>query len=151
MAKPYSGIRARNLKPGGKRKAPSIELRQYLRNGRALVAKETFAIVKTNRTCAGAFAVIRDRRETSCVIDEAKLPSQRFLGLERGWRLVTFDMTLPFSLIGFFAAISRALADERIGLLAISSYSTDHIFVKDKDLDRAGKALGKLGINVVRL
>ena len=49
------------------------------------------------------------------------------------------------------AAVPRALADERSGLLAISSISTDHISVKDKDLDRAGKALGKLGINVVRL
>jgi hypothetical protein len=127
------------------------DLIKYFKDGRALVAKEMYAIVKARRACSGAFAVIRDKNETSCVIEESRLRNQKFLGIEGRWRLITFDMILPFGLIGFIAQVSGALADENISLLAISAYSTDHILVKDKDLERAVKALEKLGFSVHRL
>ncbi len=132
-------------------KMKESELREYFKNGRILVAGETYAIVKSRRACAGAFAVIRDRNETSSIIEEAKLGNQKFLGIEGGWRLITFDMILPFGLIGFFAHVSGVLAREGIPILAISAYSTDHMFVKGKDLDRAVKALARLGFSVRRL
>jgi hypothetical protein len=127
------------------------DLLKYFKSGRALVAQEMYAIVRARRACAGAFAVIRDRNETSCVIEESKLRNQKFLGIEGRWRLITFDMILPFGLIGFIAQVSGALADENISLLVISAYSTDHILIKDKDLDRTVKALEKLGFSVHRL
>jgi len=127
------------------------ELREYFRHGRILVAAETYAIVKSRRACAGAFAVVREGDETSSVIEESRLRNQKFLGIEGDWRRITFDMILPFSLIGFFAHVSGALAREGIPIFAISGYSTDHIFVKNKDLDRAVDALEKLGFSVRRL
>jgi len=127
------------------------ELREYFKNGRILVARETFAIVKSRRACAHAFAVIRDRNETSSIVEEGKLGNQKFLGIEGGWRLISFDMILPFGLIGFFAHVSGAMAREGIPILAVSAYSTDHMFVKGKDLERAVKALARLGFSVRRL
>jgi uncharacterized protein len=127
------------------------ELREYFKSGRILVARETYVIVKSRRACARAFAVIRDRNETSSIVEEGKLGNQKFLGIEGGWRLITFDMILPFGLIGFLAHVSGALAREGIPILALSAYSTDHMFVKSKDLDRAVKALAKLGFSVRRL
>jgi hypothetical protein len=127
------------------------ELREYFKHGRVLVAAETYAIVKSRRACAHAFAVVRDRNETTSIIEQSKLRSQKFLGMEGDWRLISFDMILPFSLIGFFAHVSGGLAREGIPIIAISAYSTDHIFVKNKDLDRAVKALEKLGFSARRL
>lgn len=127
------------------------ELREYFKHGRILVTKETYAIVKSRRACTGAFAVVRDGNETTSMIEESRLRNQKFLGIEGDWRRITFDMILPFSLIGFFAHVSGALAREGIPLMAMSAYSTDHIFVKNKDLDRAVKALAKLGFAVRRL
>ena len=127
------------------------ELRDYFRQGRILVAAETYAIVKSRRACSDAFAVIRDANEVSSVVEESRLRNQKVLGIEGDWRRITFDMILPFSLVGFFAHVSGALAREGIPIFTISSYSTDHIFVKDKDLDRAVKALEKLGFSVRRL
>jgi hypothetical protein len=127
------------------------DLLKYFKDGRALVAREVYAIVRARRACANAFAVIRDRNETTCVVEESKLRNQKFLGIEGRWRLITFDMILPFGLIGFIAQVSGALADENISILAISAYSTDHILVKDKDLDRAVQTLEKLGMSVRRL
>ena len=127
------------------------EIQEYFKNGRAVVAKETYAIAKTRRAIAGAFAIVRDRNEISCVVEESKLRPRQCLGIEGDWRLLTFDMILPFSLVGFFALISSALAEAGISIFTISAYSTDHIFVKNKDLERAVKSLETLGMTIRRL
>lgn len=127
------------------------DLREYFKSGRILVSAETYAIVKSRRALAGAFAVIRDANETSSVVEETRLGNQRLLGCEGDWRRITFDMILPFTLIGFFSHVSGALAREGIPIFAISAYSTDHLFVKNKDLERAVKTLEKLGFSVRRL
>ena len=127
------------------------ELRTYFKNGRALVSARTYAIVKTKRACVNAFAVVKDDRETTCVIEESRLGAQKYLGMEGDWRMITFDMLLPFSLVGFFAGVSGALAEAGVSIFTISAYSTDHVFVKSRDLDKAVKTLEKLGMSVRRL
>ncbi len=124
------------------------DLQSYFKNGRAIVSAKTYVIVKSPRAFADAFAVIRDANEITCVIEESKLRSQKLMGIEGDWRLITFDMILPFSLVGFIAQVSGALAKHGISILSFSAYSTDHIFVKNKDLDKAVKTLRKLGFNV---
>jgi hypothetical protein len=126
-------------------------LREYFRNGRAVVAPGTYAIVKTKCALVNALAVIKDDREITCIIDESKLGAQQFLGFEGDWRMITFDMVLPLSLIGFFAAVSGALAEAGVNLFTISAYTTDHVFVKDQKLETAIKALEKLGLSVRQL
>lgn len=54
-------------------------------------------------------------------------------------------MVLPFGLVGFLAKVSKVLVDEKISIFAISAYSTDHILVKKKDLEKAIKKLENLG------
>lgn len=127
------------------------DIRTYFKNGRAVVSAETYAILKTKRACANAFAVIKDSRETTCIIDESKLGAQKFLGFEGDWRMITFDMVLPLSLVGFFASVSGALADAGVNIFTISTYTTDHVFVKNQKLDIAVKTLEKLGMSVRRL
>jgi hypothetical protein len=126
------------------------ELRQYFKNGRAVVAPGTYAIVKSKRALVNSFAVIKDDRETTCIIEESKLGAQKFLGFEGDWRMITFDMVLPLSLVGFFAAVSGALAEAGVNIFAVSAYTTDHVFVKDQKLETAVKALEKMGMAVRR-
>jgi hypothetical protein len=123
----------------------------YFKNGRAVVSAGTFAIVKTRRALAGSLAVIKDSRETTCIIDESRLGSQKFLGFEGDWRMITFDMVLPLSLVGFFAAVSGALAEAGVNIFTISAYTTDHVFVKNPKLGTAIQALEKLGLTIHKL
>ncbi|HLC51337.1 MAG TPA: ACT domain-containing protein [archaeon] len=117
----------------------------YFRNGKVYVWKETFAVVKSKKTHPDAFANIVDKNETTVIIEQSKFNEKDAIETEKGWKILTFDMVLPFGLVGFMAKASQALADEKIPIFAISAYSTDHILVKEKDLAKATKKLESLG------
>jgi hypothetical protein len=65
---------------------------------------------------------------------------------EKFFRLITFDVKLPFDLTGFLSYVSTLLANENIPIFAISAYSTDHILVKEEYLDKAKEVLKKDGM-----
>ena len=109
---------------------------------------ESFAIVKAKSVPKDFFAIIKDKSELTVVIEESKLNEVSAFGVEAGYKLLTFDMTLPFGMVGFLSRISTALADEKISILAFSSFSTDHLMVKQDDADRTKKVLRKLGFEV---
>lgn len=59
---------------------------------------------------------------------------------EDGWRCFRIEGVLDFSLIGILAEISTLLAEESIGIFAISTFNTDYIFVKrEREMDALGK------------
>lgn len=60
---------------------------------------------------------------------------------EKDWRILKVEGPLDFSLIGILAFISNTLADIEISIFAVSTYDTDYILVKEKDLERAVDAL----------
>lgn len=122
-----------------------MELKDCFRNGKVYVWKETFAIIKSKKTYADAFANIIDKNEVTVIIDQSKFNQKDVIEIERDWKIFTFDMILPFGLVGFLAKVSQALADEKISIFAISAYSTDHILVKEKDLEKAKRKLENLG------
>ena len=122
-----------------------MELEDYFKKGKVYVWKETFAVVKAKRPLPDAFAVIQDKNEITVVIDQSRVNDEDVIELEKSWKLITFDMILPFGLVGFLARVSQALADENISIFAISAYSTDHILVKQKDLPQAINKLENLG------
>jgi len=126
-----------------------MKLEDYFRNGKVCVWKETFAIIKAKRSFPGAFATIQDKNEITVIIDQSKIDNNEdVIKTEKDWKLLTFDMFLPFELIGFLAKISKILADEQISIFVISAYSTDHILIKEKDLSGAIAKLKILGCEV---
>lgn len=56
---------------------------------------------------------------------------------------------LDFSLIGILSKILGVLAEEKIGIAAVSTFNTDYIFVKDNQLQRAAEALSKAGYKIL--
>lgn len=120
----------------------------YFDNGKVYVWKETFAVVKAKSHVPGAFAVIHDKSEITAIIEQSKVRDEYVIEIEKDWRMLTFDMVLPFDLVGFLAGILKAMAEEKISIFAISAYSTDHILVKERDLAKAIVRLEKLGFSV---
>ncbi|MDH5715627.1 MAG: ACT domain-containing protein [Candidatus Aminicenantes bacterium] len=125
-----------------------MRLEDYFKNGKVYVWKETFTVIKSKRPLPDAFAVIQDKNEITVVIDQSKINEEDIIEIERDWKILTFNMVLPFDLVGFLAVVSSTLAEEEISIFAISAYSTDHILVKQKHLAIAVKKLKALGCSV---
>ncbi len=68
---------------------------------------------------------------------------------EKDWRVLKVEGTLDFSLIGIISSISTILANEKISIFAISTFDTDYILVKDKDVDNATNALSNEGYEII--
>ena len=122
-----------------------MDLENYFKNGKVYIWEETFAIIKSKKEYPMAFVNIIDKNETTVIIEQSKYDEENVIEIEKDWKILTFNMVLPFGLVGFLAKVSKVLADEKIPIFGISAYSTDHIFVKEKDLIRAEEKLKELG------
>jgi len=124
-------------------------LKSYFKNGKICIWKENFAIIKSKKSLPNAFAIIKDKREVTVVINQSKIKNNDdIIKIEKNWKILTFDVVLPLDLVGFLAKISKILAEEGISIFVISSYSTDHILIKNKNLDKAINKLKNLGFRV---
>lgn len=66
-----------------------------------------------------------------------------------GWCGFYFDEILDFSLIGILSKISAVLAENNIGIFAVSTYNTDYILVKSENFDKAVSVLKSNGYTFV--
>ena len=91
-----------------------------------------------------------DEGEYDIIVNEDEIEPSTIIAEEKNWRLLTFDTVLPFELVGFLAVVAQALAREDISIVSISSYSTDHILVKEKNLKKAIATLETLGCIIIK-
>lgn len=85
------------------------------------------------------FSVTRTEDELSVVCAQDCIPEG--IKCEMDWRVLKIQGPLDFSLIGILASISTTLAQRGISIFAVSTYDTDYILVKDRDIDNAISAL----------
>lgn len=96
---------------------------------------------------AGSFhSITRTANELSIVCEAAPVPSD--VRAERDWRCLEVAGPLDFSEVGIMAALTRALADAGVSVMALSTYDTDYLLVREAALDRAIEALGSDGHSV---
>jgi hypothetical protein len=120
----------------------------FLSNGSVHVWDQSFAMIRSRRTHPEAFANIIDHNEITVIMDQTKVDEEDVIEIQKDWKLLTFEMVLPFELVGFLATVSNAFAEEGIPIFAVSAYSTDHIFVREKDLPKAKEKLRTLGCRI---
>jgi hypothetical protein len=100
-------------------------------------------------TAPGLVSVTRTPTEVSVVCPVEYAPPAGLVRRgETGWRLLTVRGPLEFSLTGIMATLSGTLAAAGVALLALSTFETDHLLVRDDDLERAVRALREAGHEV---
>ena len=67
-----------------------------------------------------------------------------------GWRAFRIQGILDFSLIGILSKISALLAENEIGIFAISTYNTDYILIKDTNYEKALEVLKSSGYEIIQ-
>ncbi len=121
-----------------------------IRHSPVRVAPGRYALVR----CAAlpdpalCFLVAHDGDEITAVVEESRLSGLRVLEAQTGYALLEIRVAAEFPTTGFLATASRALADQGLDLLAISTYSKDYLLVKAEAVPAAQQALAAVGFPV---
>lgn len=134
---------------------------EILSKTRVRVAPETFILVSLQHNdwlkllenpeisprMTAPFMIFKDGWEVTLLLDEIDHETMR-VGLrearvEKGFRLLSFDIELDFSVVGFFAFVSQKLAEANISIIAVSAFSRDHLLIKQEDLAKTLKVLSE--------
>ena len=94
------------------------------------------------------FFVGRTDEEVSLVCRTEDVPSDT-IERDDGWKGFRIEGTLDFSLIGILSRLSSILADNKIGIFAVSTYNTDYILVKEEHYNRAMDVLADAGYTII--
>jgi hypothetical protein len=90
--------------------------------------------------------VSRTAEELTITTLQSTVPAE--VAWERDYRALRVRGPLPLNLIGIRAAIAEPLAAAGLSIFAISTYDTDYVLVKGRDLDAAVRALKRAGHQV---
>ena len=66
-----------------------------------------------------------------------------------GWKAFRIQGILDFSLVGILSKITALLAENNIGIFAISTYNTDYILTKQENFQKALEVLSDKGYKIV--
>jgi hypothetical protein len=91
-------------------------------------------------------ALIRTPDELSIVSRSDSVPG--LVRSERDWRALCVQGPLDLSLLGILAALCAALAEAEIPVFALSTFDTDYLLVRERDLAHAVQALESAGHRV---
>jgi len=97
--------------------------------------------------CGDFFSVTRSDEELSVVCGLDNLPAGERPAKE--WRVVKVLGPFSFDEIGVLASLVEPLANERVGVFAISTFDTDYLLVQSEQLKKAIAALQDRGHRIV--
>lgn len=86
-------------------------------------------------------SITKTSDELSIISPQDRIPGGVLV--EKNWRAFKVKGPLGFTLTGIVSSLSSPLAKAKISILYISTYETDYLLVKENNLDKATKILGK--------
>jgi uncharacterized protein len=93
------------------------------------------------------YSITKTVEEVSVVAIQNESISEN-ITCSKDWRILKVAGPLDFSLVGIIADLSSILKDKRISIFTISTYDTDYILVKQKDIVAGIKALTDRGYKI---
>jgi hypothetical protein len=94
----------------------------------------------------GFHSITRTEKELSIVCRQDLAP--RVGRREKGFRCLEVSGPLPFEATGVLASLALPLARARIPILAISTFDTDYVLVREEKLSATVRALERAGHSV---
>lgn len=91
-------------------------------------------------------SVSRTAAETSVICASALVPPE--VTAERDFAAFVVRGPLEFSVVGVLAALAGPLAQARIPILAVSTYDTDVLMIREERVPEAVRALREAGVAV---
>ena len=132
-----------------------------LRRTKVEVAPETFVVVglshddwkrllenpELSPRADAVFMLLRDAHEVTLLLEEEDWRTMRHAAREAraasGFRLLTLNVELPWTTVGYLARVTEILAAAGLSVGALSAFSRDHLLVKQDELGVALRVLGE--------
>ena len=95
------------------------------------------------------FCITSTREELSLVCSAEVVPSS--VHWEGPWRAFQLEGPIPFTLTGVLASVLNPLAENRVGIFALSTFDTDYVLVNAGDATVAASVLRGAGHEIVVL
>ncbi len=99
-------------------------------------------------TATDFFFIGKTDEEISLVCKSDDTP-KKTIERDDGWKGFRIQGILDFSLIGILSELSGILAENHIGIFAVSTFNTDYILVKAENFERALSVLSAQGYTIV--
>jgi len=93
-------------------------------------------------------SLTRTHEELSIVCQQDNVPEDT--EAERGWRCLQVQGAFDFTVAGVNASLAIPLAEADISVLAIATYATDYLFIKEENVEQALQVLQQAGHYVTR-
>ncbi len=94
-------------------------------------------------------SLTRTKSELSVICLEENVPLEGTKA-ERGWRCLRVEGRFDFSAAGIHVSLAIPLAESNISVLAIATYETDHLLIKEGEVEHAIRVLTQSGHRVRR-
>lgn len=94
------------------------------------------------------YSITRTPEELSVICLEAAVPPD--VRAERGWRCFKAEGPLDFSLTGVLASLTAPLARASVTIFVVSTFDTDYLLVRERDLEKAVLALTEAGHRITQ-
>ena len=88
--------------------------------------------------------------EENSLVCETNKVTNNATHIDKGWKAFRIQGVLDFSLIGILSKISTLLAENKIGIFAISTYNTDYILTKEENFQKAIDILEKNNYKIIK-
>ncbi len=89
----------------------------------------------------------RTDEELSLVCAAEDVPAET-IERDDGWKAFRIKGVLDLSLTGILAPIASLLAENGIGMFAVSTFNTDYVLIKKENFDAALDLLAKAGYRI---
>ncbi len=122
-------------------------LQEVIQSSEVLVHKGRYAYLKATQEIPldGHFFVSKDKDEITVVTEEANISKVKYDKDKKWFKLFEIKVSMPFLAKGFLARVTKAVADEGLNVLVVSTFSKDYILVREESYDLGMEALKKVG------
>jgi uncharacterized protein len=121
-----------------------------------IILKNTFAIYRFNPdvevpgwVSGSAFFSVTKSPDELSVVCEQRENNTGATAVSGDWKAMKIAGPLDLSLVGIIAEVSRILKESNISIFSISTYETDYVLIKSRDINKAIESLKTNGHQIV--
>ncbi|MGB4590130.1 MAG: ACT domain-containing protein [Clostridiaceae bacterium] len=118
------------------------------------IINQDFSVCKvpdlTQVNYSDEFCFIGKTDEELSLVCSTNLVPKNAIECDYGWKAFRIQGILDFSLIGILSKISTLLAENEIGIFAVSTFNTDYILTKEENFEKAIMTLEQNGYDIKR-